>query len=59
LYEKGPEKLYPGSILGGIFKIKPDTMEYIFKQKSLRKFDGLKVKDVIEKLSDIRGTWFE
>lgn len=47
LYEKGNEKLYNGSIVGGIFKIKSETMEEIIRQKSLKKYSGLKVKDVV------------
>ena len=34
-------------------------MAEISSQKSLRKFSGLKVKDVTEKLAAIKGTWFE
>ena len=34
-------------------------MDYISKKNSLRKFNGLKVSDIMQKLIDIRGTWFE
>lgn len=33
--------------MGGIFKIKAETIEDIIKQKSLKKYSGLKVKDVV------------
>lgn len=59
MYEKGDDKLYPGDLIGGIFKVQPQVMEDLLKQPSLRKFTGLEKKNVESKLAHIRGTWFE
>lgn len=44
LYQKGDEKLYPGDIIGGIFRVDNEFMEKISSQTTLRKFSGLTKK---------------
>jgi hypothetical protein len=51
--------LTPADLIGGIFKVKPDFMNEISSQGSLRKHSGLSKKEVESKLADIRGLWFQ
>jgi hypothetical protein len=44
--------------LGGIFKVTPEFATEIGSKNTLRKFDGLTKKDVVEKLTAIKGIWF-
>lgn len=59
VYEnKKKEKMRPGDIIGGIFRVTAHFLNMLDGTNSMRKFSGIKPEHIAEKLGEISGVWF-
>ena len=49
----------PGDIIGGVFSVTDQFVNYFSELASVKKFSGIKKDHIVKKLGDISGVWFE
>ena len=51
------QKINPNTIVGGVYTVTPAFGKKFMQCENKRKFDGVKIDDIVSKHSEIYGHW--